>query len=295
MILITGMTGRSGVSVIREFARQGVRVRGLVRDRAKAHAMGLDTLPAVELVEGDMLRPETLHAAFEGVERVLMISGARQQMVETQCAFIDAAKAAGVPHIVKFSGAESGVGFDAQAFSGTRQHEEIERYLRASGVSWTILRPSQFMQTYLFEPPRVARSKALIRPMGAARLSPINIEDIAKIAVALLRQGGHEGMSYDMTGPEALSMADVAARISQAIGHEIPYLDIAPGRHRQLMDEENAPPMFADILEEIYAERRKHSESRVELAAHEVFGVRPTSFAEFAARNALAFRMNGRG
>jgi uncharacterized protein YbjT (DUF2867 family) len=270
-------------------------VRGLVRDRAKAHAMGLDNLLEVEVVEGDMLRPASLHAAFEGVERILMISGARQQMVQTQCAFIDAAKAAGVPHIVKFSGAESGVGFDARAFSGTRQHEEIESYLRASGVSWTILRPSQFMQMYLFEPPSVARNKALIRPMGAARLSPIDIEDIAKIVVALLRQGGHEGRSYDMTGPEALSMEDVADRISQAVGDGIPYLDIAPERYRQALDQAGAPPVFANILEEIYAERRKRPASRVELAAHEQFGVRPTSFAEFAARNVAAFRSEGPG
>lgn len=164
-----------------------------------------------------------------------------------------------------------------------------------SGVSWTILRPSQFMQMYLFEPPSVARNKALIRPMGAAKLSPIDIEDIAKIAVALLRQGGHEGRSYDMTGPEALSMADVAEQISQAVGDGIPYLDIAPEHYRQALDQAGAPPLFADILEEIYAERRKHPESRVELAAHEVFGVRPTSFAEFAARNAPAFRSEGRG
>jgi uncharacterized protein YbjT (DUF2867 family) len=295
MILVTGVTGLSGSAVVREFARQKTPVRALVRNPAKAPALELDAFPTVELVAGDMLRPATLHAAFEGVERVLMISGARQQMVETQCTFIDAARAAGVPHIVKFSGAESGVGFDAQAFSGTRQHEEIERYLRVSGVSWTILRPSQFMQMYLFEPPSVARHTALIRPMGAAKLSPIAIEDIAKIAVALLRQGGHEGRSYDMTGPEALTMAEVAERISQAVGDGIPYVDITPERYRQALDEAGAPPVFAAILEEIYAERRKHSESRVELAAHAVFGVRPTSFAAFAARNVAAFRSEGRG
>jgi uncharacterized protein YbjT (DUF2867 family) len=68
LILVTGVTGQSGASVIREFARQGERVRGLGRDRAMAHAMGLDNLPTVELVEGDMLRSETLHAAFESRE-----------------------------------------------------------------------------------------------------------------------------------------------------------------------------------------------------------------------------------
>jgi uncharacterized protein YbjT (DUF2867 family) len=151
MILVTGVTGRSGASVIREFARQGGQVRGLVSDGAKAHAMGLDNLPAAELVAGDM------------------------------------------------------------------------------------------------------------------------------------------------TGPEALSMAEVAERIAQAVGDGIPYVDIAPERYRQTLDQEGAPPVFADALEEIYAECRKHSASRVELAAHEVFAVRPTLFAEFAARNVPAFRSDGRG
>jgi uncharacterized protein YbjT (DUF2867 family) len=293
MILVTGVTGRSGAIVIREFARQGLSVRGLVRNRAKARAMGLDALPSVELVKGDMLRAETLHAAFKDVDRVLMISGARQQMVRTQCLFIDAAKAAGIGHIIKLSGAESGVGFNAQAFSGTRNHEDIEHYLKMSGLSWTMLRPSQFMQTYLVEPPAVASNKALMRPMGAAKVSPIDIEDIAKIAVALVRQGGHAGRSYDMTGPEALSMYDVAERISEALGERIPYLNIAQERYRNALDQSGAPAAFADLLEDIYAERRKHLKSRVELGAHEAFGVHPTPFLEFARRHVAAFQSAG--
>lgn len=88
MILVTGANGLSGSAVIREFARQHSPVRALVRSRAKARA--LETLPTVELVEGDMLRAETLADALSGVDRVLLISSADQQMVETQSAFIDA-------------------------------------------------------------------------------------------------------------------------------------------------------------------------------------------------------------
>ena len=95
-----------------------------------------------------MLRPGTLGPALEGVDKVLMISPSDPLMVETQCRFIDASKKAGVTHIVKFSGAESGVGFDPKKFRFTRMHEEIERYLEGSGVAWTHLRPSQFVQVY---------------------------------------------------------------------------------------------------------------------------------------------------
>src|SRR5215472_4998574 len=209
MILVTGATGLSGSLVIREFARQQTPVRVLVRNRA--HARELQTLPTVEVVEGDMLRPETLGAALDGVDRVLLISSARERMIQTQCMFIDAAKSAGVRHIIKLSGKESGVGFNPDHFRSTWEHEHIEDYLEHSGLAWTHLRPSQFMQFYLPPAPTavdVDKSELLL-PMENARLSPVASEDIAKVAFAVLHSEGHEGKSYEMTGPEALTMAEV--------------------------------------------------------------------------------------
>lgn len=288
MILVTGAAGRSGTAVVREFARQGVPVRALVRDPAKGQALA--SLPGVQVVTADMLRPDTLGPAFDGVERALMISGARQRLVDTQCAFIDAAKAAGVPHIVKFSGAESGIGFDAQAFRGTRAHEDVERYLEHSGLAWTHLRPSQFMQNYLLEHARsIAAEGALYAPMGDATIAPIDIEDVAKIAVAVLRADGQERVRYDMTGPEALTMHDVAHRISASIERPVRYVDVTPDEYRRRLAAAGFPADFVEILEEAYAERRKRPLSRLAIGAHERFGVPPTTFAAFARRNAREF------
>src|SRR5438309_8951648 len=111
MLLVTGGTGVSGTAVVREFARRGIPIRALVRTAEKARAFA--AMPTVESVIGDMLRPDTLGPALRNVHRVLMISSPRERMVQTQCTFIDAAKAAGVAHLVKFSGKESGIGFDA--------------------------------------------------------------------------------------------------------------------------------------------------------------------------------------
>jgi uncharacterized protein YbjT (DUF2867 family) len=86
----------------------------------------------VEVVQGDMLRPETLGPALQSVERALMISSPNSEMHETQCRFIDACKKAGVQHIVKFSGFESGV--DPKKFRFMRMHNEIEHYLENSGA-----------------------------------------------------------------------------------------------------------------------------------------------------------------
>jgi uncharacterized protein YbjT (DUF2867 family) len=290
VILVTGAAGLSGSIVIREFARQKTAVRALVRNRAKARA--LEAYPMVEIVEGDMLRPETLRAALQGVQRVLMVSSAVQEMLETQCTFIDACKKAGVPHIVKLSGAESGIGFNPSSFRFTQMHEEIERYLERSGVAWTHLRPSQFMQIYLREVPTIVTADALFLPMANSRLSPVDLEDVAKVAFSVLRNGGHEGKSYDMTGPEGLTMAEVAERISRAVAKTIRYVDVAPEEKRRALLAAGIPSVFTDALDELFAERRRRTESRVYLGTHEIFRIRPTTFAEFAQRNADVFRGN---
>jgi uncharacterized protein YbjT (DUF2867 family) len=237
-----------------------------------------------------MLRPETLVEALKGVERVLLSSSAKERMVATQAAFIDAAKAAGVPHIVKLSGKEAGVGFDLQDFQGTREHLEIEQHLEKSGVAWTHLRPSQFMQLYLpggnygVDPVK----HELHIPNADTRLAPIDIEDIAKIAVAVMTGDGHEGKIYEMTGPEALSMQDVVERMTEATGVRHTYVEVPREEKLDEYRERGLPEAGVQILDELLAERGRHTESHLWLDAHRAFGVTPTRFAEFAKRNAKA-------
>ena len=290
--LLTGATGASGSAVLREFGRNHVAVRALVRNARKAEE--LVRLPGVEIVIGDMLLPDSLGAALDGVDRALMISSAEPAMLETQCRFVDAAKRAGVRHIVKFSGKESSIGFDPMRFRFTRMHEQIEDYLEASGVAWTHLRPSQFMQVYLREAPTIVTKRALFLPLENVRLAPIDLDDIAKVAFAVLRGGGHEGRSYEMTGPESLTMAEIAERISVAIGKTVRYVNVAPTERRQALLASGMPTYIADALDEQAAERRRCPESRVDLSTHDAFGIRPTSFAEFARVHAEPFADNGR-
>ena len=285
MILVTGASGLSGSAIVREFARQQYPVRALVRSRAKSH--DLEMLPTVELVEGDMLRPETLADALSGIERVLMISSADQQMVETQYAFIDAAKKAGVRQIVKFSGLNAALD---SPFLFTRMHAEIERYLERSGLAWSHLRPSQFMQVYLREVPTIVAESAFFLPLEDAKLAPVDIEDIAKVAFALLHTPGHEGKSYEMTGPEALSMTEIAEQISLAIGKTVRYVNISQAERRQALLAAGVPRYLADALDVQASERRKGAEATVHPETHIAFGIRPTTFAEFAHRHAAAFR-----
>jgi uncharacterized protein YbjT (DUF2867 family) len=287
MILVTGANGLAGSAVIREFARRHSPVRALVRSRAKAQA--LLTLPTVELVEGDMLRPQTLADALSEVDRVLLISSPDQQMVETQSAFIDAAKTGGVRLIVKFSGLKASL---ASPFLFNRMHAEIEGYLERSRVTWTHLRPSQFMPEYLREGPTIVAESAFFLPLEDAKLAPVDLEDIAKAAFALLHTSGHEGKRYEMTGPEALSMTEIAEQISLAIGKTVRYVNIPPAERKRALLAAGVPLYVADALDVQASERRKGAtgEAVVHLETHVALGIRPTTFAEFAHRNADVLR-----
>jgi uncharacterized protein YbjT (DUF2867 family) len=208
--------------------------------------------------------------------------------VRTQSSFIDSAAKAGVRHIVKFSG--MGCWSDAE-FRSARMHAEVEGYLEKSGVAWTHLRPSTFMSDYFREVPSISAEGVLALPMGRARIAPVDTKDIARVAVSLLRSGGHEGKRYEMTGPEALTVDQVAAAISMAVGKSVRYVDIDPADKTKAMLDAGVPAYFADAMQELFSQRRKGAdESRVNLSTHQKFDVRPTTFAEFARRHAGVFR-----
>lgn len=288
-ILVTGATGQSGSMVIREFIRQEIPVRVLVRDREKARKF--EGYPYIEIVEGNMLQPDTLQAAFEGVEKTLLISTAFEKMLETQLSFIDAAKTAGIPHVIKFSGAEAGIGFNTCNFKPGVDHGKIEDHLIDSGLQWTILRPSQFMQLYLPGAHSGVNLKknALILPLGNSMNTPVAIEDIAKVCVKLLTQPGHEGRFYEMTGPDAMTMHDVCTIITEVTGRKITYWQIDIEEHQANYLKAGMPPAVVQMLIAQVKEKIKCRESYVKLDTHKRLGIRPTGFAEFIYRHSATF------
>jgi uncharacterized protein YbjT (DUF2867 family) len=143
MILVTGATGLNGGELVRLLSARGVTVRAMVRNTKKAEALA--ALPNVEIVEGDMARPETLPAALRGVDRAMLISSSDATMQEVQSNFIDAAKASGVKHVVKLSGIMPEVD---SPFRFARMHGEVEKKLERSGIAYTHLRAGEFMHSY---------------------------------------------------------------------------------------------------------------------------------------------------
>jgi uncharacterized protein YbjT (DUF2867 family) len=285
MILVTGATGLNGKALIRRLSAQGVALRALVRSVAKAEE--LSALPNVEIVAGDMARPETLAGALRGVDRAMLISSSDPAMLEVQSSFIAAAAKAGVKHVVKLSGIMPELD---SPFRFARMHGEIERRLEASGMAYTHLRAGEFMPSYFRQVPSIIAKGALFLPMENAKIASIDVGDLAEVAATVLTSSGHEGKIYPLTGPKALSMAEVAEKLSAVAGKRIQYINVAPEDAKKAQLAAGVPPYLAEALAELFAERRKGKEGLVSPVAETLLGRRPTSFDEFAARNAPIFR-----
>lgn len=275
----------NGTALVRKLSAKGVPLRALVRNAAKAAEIA--ALPNVEIAIADMAKPETLPAALAGVDRAMLNSSADPAMVEVQSNFIAAAAKAGVRHVVKLSGIMPELD---SPFRFARMHGEIEKRLEASGMAFTHLRAGEFMPSYFRQVPMILAKGALFLPMENQRIASIDIGDLAEIAALVLTNPGHEGKIYPLTGPEALTMTEVAERLSAATGKTIKYINVPPEDVRKAQLAAGVPPYIADALAELFAERRKGKESQVWPIAQTLLGRRPTSFAEFAARNAAIFR-----
>ncbi|WP_203911682.1 SDR family oxidoreductase [Rhizocola hellebori] len=207
-ILITGANGTVSSDLLKALhAKTEVKLRALVRDAAKA-----PRLPGVEIAIGDLEEPGSLTEAFAGVDTLWLLNAMGPLAPHASSNALWAAKQAGVKHIVRLSAI--GAGHDAPTRNG-RLHALSDVELLASAIPATIVRPAFFMQNLL----GAVAGDVLYHALGDGRISPIDTRDIADFAaVVLLAPEKHAGRTYPITGPESVSMAQVAATLSAQLG-----------------------------------------------------------------------------
>ena len=206
---ITGVTGNIGGRVARLLATADVPMRMLVRDVSRA-----PSYPDVEVAQASYGDAEAVRRGLDGLGTLLMVSGAESATrVEEHRTFVDAAAAAGVQHLVYLS--FYGASPDA-TFTLARDHHRTEQHIRASGMGWTFLRDNMYLDFL----PGMAGADGVIRgPAGSGRVAAVARDDVAAVAVAVLTDAsGHAGATYDLTGPEALTLAEAAAVMSRVLG-----------------------------------------------------------------------------
>jgi uncharacterized protein YbjT (DUF2867 family) len=277
-ILVTGATGTVGSHVVRTLAGRGEPVRAFVRDRDRAATL---LGPAVDLADGD------LAAALSGCDRVFLACGNVPEQIAFETAVVEAAAAAGVTRVVKLSGPAAAVG-SPRIFE--RWHGEIERHLAASGVPHVMLRPRTYMTNLLAYAGTIARTGMIFAPAGSAAISFVDPRDVAEAAAECLTGAGHDGRTYTLTGPEAITYEQVAKEISAAAGRPVTYVSVSDAEAREAMVAEGLPPMVADAIVGIFADQRTGSMADTTDDLRTLLGRPPRTMATFAGDHVRAFR-----
>lgn len=223
MILVTGSTGKVGQHLVAALQAAGAPFRALARSEASARALAAR---GAAVVRGDLADSASLQAALKGAEALFLLSAA-PRFAPLEIAALEAAQAAGLRKVVKLSA--QGAGADA-ASPLLRHHAQVERRLEASGLDFTILRPTFFQQNWTaFFSHGIKAGQPVYTNAGEGRMGWVDTRDIAAVAAKALTEAGHEGLVYDLTGPESLSNAEAAAKLAQRLGREVPVVDVPDG------------------------------------------------------------------
>jgi uncharacterized protein YbjT (DUF2867 family) len=283
MILITGATGTVGSEVVKRLSAQGLKVRAVTRDLRKANA---HRLPHVQFVQGDFDDVDTMRRACSGVERAFLLTNSTERAEQQQTVFTDVAQQSGVRHIVKLSQLHADANSPGRFL---RYHASVEAAILPSGLKHTFLRPNLFMQGLLNFRHSIRQNNAFFAPAGDARISAVDVRDLADVAVAALTTSQLDNKICSLTGPAALTFAEMAHQLSRAIGRTIAFVDVPPESMRAALTDLGFPAWQADGLLEEFAMYRRGEAVRVESGVGEALGRSPRSFDEFARDYATAF------
>ncbi|MBW8682797.1 SDR family oxidoreductase [Chitinophaga rhizophila] len=283
-ILITGATGSIGTELIRQLSAQGIAVNAMVRSPDRAKDLG--QLPGVTLVQGDFDDAQSLKAALKGIEKAFLLTNSSEQAEAQQLRFVAAAKAAGVKHLVKLSQwaahSDSPVRF-------LRYHAAAEAAIIASGITYTFLRPNLFMQGLLGFKDPIKADNRFFAAAGDARISLIDIRDIAAVAAVVLTTDGHANAVYDLTGPESLTHTALAEIFSAVLQRHITFVDVPEPAMKAALSGAGFPEWQAEGLLEDYAHYRLNEAATVTTTVEDVTGKPARSFGQFVADYAFLF------
>jgi len=283
MILVTGASGQTGSQVLNEIVKAGMPARALYRSEKDA----ANRPAAAQAVIADFADRASMERALQGVDEVFLVCGPVPQLVELESKAIEACKAAGVRHLVLNSALGAGV-YDA---SFPRWHTEVEKILAASGLLHSIIRPNSFMQNVVnYFAPTIQTQGAFYSSVGHARYSFIDVRDVAAFVAKLFASRSHQGKTYELNGPEALTYSEVADQIAHITGHPVRYVDIPVAQQRQAMLDQGMPTWQVEALLDL---QRYYTEGRggeVDNVFTDVVGRQPTRMAQFLKEFAGAFQ-----
>ena len=286
MIGVVGATGRVGGKLTRQLISANASVRILSRDTARAETMFSGS--SVDFGYLDYGDPAALRSALRGLDQVFLSHGTSATQVEDEIALIDAAAAEGIAHLVKLSVAN---GTDKQRMMIGDWHLEIEKHLATVALPATLLRPVTFTDVLARAFSAVA-SGTWGGAAGAGLVSLIDTRDVADVAYVVLNQGGstHAGKAYRLTGPEGVSMHDIAKRLSSLLDVTVEYRDRTIAEQAARLAADGLPPVTVDVLLGVDQSIREGWHAEPTTAVADLTGTAPRPVDNWLWENVAQFR-----
>lgn len=283
MILVTGASGTIGKAVLAEVARTGDQHRAMYRFKTEAAKAPVGTETAI----ADFSDKTSLAAALRGVDTVYLVCSPIPDLVQLESNAIEASESAGVRRIVL----NSALGAADYHKSFPSWHRKVEDTLRATKMAHCILRPNSFMQNILmYFAPSIRAQGAFYAAMENARTSYLDVRDIAVVAAKALRGGEHDGKTYELNGPEALTQSEVAEKIARHAGVAAQYVDIPVEAQRKAMLDRGMPEWQVNALLELQEYYRGGQGGTADGLLEKLLGRPPARMDVFLQEHAGEFR-----
>jgi len=279
-ILVTG--GNVGNWVVEGLSKKGKTVRVTVLKKQSNQAWDS---AGVEQVEFDYTKPDTLDRAFDGVETYFSLSPLIQNLAETGIQAVHAARRAGVQRIVR----SSVLGAADDAITFPRWHRAVEKAVEESGMAYTILQPTGFMQNYLLYANSIKKEQRFYAAQGDSKASLVDARDIADAAVLVLAEPRHTGKKYKITGGEAISNIDIANTLSEVIGKPVQYVSVSDDDAEKAMQGIGMPPWMVEGMTELNHIMVQGWLAGIETDFEKLLGRKPRTFRQFAQDFRAAF------
>ena len=279
-------SGNIGGPVAEELARLGAEV--FVTSRAPKQNPAWEKL-GIRQVAFDMNDIGSMTQALKGADAFFSLTPLVEKLVEAGTKAVQAAKAAGIGRIVRSSAL--GAGPKAGIRLG-RWHYSVEKAIEESGIAFTVLRPTNFMQNYLGFgfPQAIIGQGALYSPLVSAKVSVVDTRDVSAVAVRVLTEKGHEGKCYELTGGESLSGDEIAEVFSRALGKTVTHVSISEAKAIEGMKAGGVPQWMTEMLAELNIIGKSGHLAAVRPDTERILGRKPITFARFVQDHISVFR-----
>ncbi|MFP5509975.1 MAG: NAD(P)H-binding protein [Alphaproteobacteria bacterium] len=282
MITVFGATGTTGAPLVDTLLAKDATVRAVTSDTSKLDALKAKGCVAVA---ADFADPTALARACDGAEKIYLVTPAHRDMRQWKANVVAAAKAAGVRHIV----VATGLGASPKAgLTFGKWHSETQELLKQSGLDWTFVQPTYFMQNLLWQAGNIAKDGVYYDDLGGP-VAWIDAHDIADVAAEALTAPGYEGKALGLTGPEALAGEDIAALLSEVTGRTVTCAPLSAEDAKAGMVAGGMQDEVAGAMVELASIAPKGYLAGIETTVSDVLRRPARRFADFVAENRDAF------